>query len=352
MSWIEILHIWIMAFVTLALLSFLYKDNPIYKLVEHIFAGLSAGYYVGLIWDTVIVQQLYIPMFNNGKYWLIIPGILGFLMFTRFFPKFSWVSRVSLAFFMGTAAGIFLVSQLHGLVLPQMQDTMKPRESRQTVQDKDFSKYIGSLEIVDFERKSTLELTNADSTITDTTHTDTTILTFEPPDYTVRYGVPVVLSSTFDDSTEADLDDLVVSLTIRNQQDLSETVLIDAQPHGENGIIIVDNGDGSFTANYTFMPDTTFSTGTYDLGFEVKQVSIMYVLTILVLIGVISTLIYFYFSKEHTGVLGVTAKVGIWFIMISFGAHFGYTVMGRVSLLIGRVQFLIEDWLGTFSELF
>ena len=71
-------------------------------------------------------------------------------------------------------------------------------------------------------------------------------------------------------------------------------------------------------------------------------------LSIIMIVGVISTLIYFYYSKEHKGVLGVTARVGIWFIMISFGAHFGFTVMGRVSLLIGRVRFLIEDWIGSF----
>ena len=64
------------------------------------------------------------------------------------------------------------------------------------------------------------------------------------------------------------------------------------------------------------------------------------------------SLIYFYFSKEHTGVLGVTARVGIWFIMVSFGAHFGYTVMARISLLIGRVYFLADQWLPSFSQLF
>lgn len=75
-------------------------------------------------------------------------------------------------------------------------------------------------------------------------------------------------------------------------------------------------------------------------------------MAVIVVVGVVSTLIYFYFSKEHTGALGVTAKIGIWFIMISFGAHFGYTVMGRVSLLIGRVYFLFYDWFGTLSEIF
>jgi hypothetical protein len=77
-----------------------------------------------------------------------------------------------------------------------------------------------------------------------------------------------------------------------------------------------------------------------------------YLLTAIVVLGVVSTLIYFYFSKEHVGVLGVTARVGIWFIMIAFGAHFGYTVMGRISLLIGRVYFLYHDWFSTFSHIF
>jgi len=37
--------------------------------------------------------------------------------------------------------------------------------------------------------------------------------------------------------------------------------------------------------------------------------------------------------------------VGIWFLMISFGASFGYTIMARLSLLIGRIRFLLDDWL-------
>jgi hypothetical protein len=67
---------------------------------------------------------------------------------------------------------------------------------------------------------------------------------------------------------------------------------------------------------------------------------------ILVFVGVISVLLYFYFSKEHTGVYGHFAKLGVWFLMISFGASFGYTVMARISLLIGRFQYLFGDWLG------
>ena len=66
---------------------------------------------------------------------------------------------------------------------------------------------------------------------------------------------------------------------------------------------------------------------------------------ILMLIGVISTLTYFFFSVEHRGVVGGVSKVGILFLMIGFGSAFGNTVMGRVSLLIQRVEFLLQDWL-------
>ncbi len=197
MSW-ESFGITVAAFFTLCLYSFLYKDNPFYKLAEHIFAGISAGYYVGLVWHSVIKQQLWLPLFNEGQYLLIIPGIFGVMMFVRFIPRLSWISRLSLAFVVGNTAGITIIQQLHGMVLPQVRSTF--------------------LSVVTF-----------------------------------------------------------------------------------SGVVMV--------------------------------------------VGVISTLIYFYFSKEHKGALGLVAQIGIWFIMISFGASFGYTVMARVSLLIGRAQFLLTNWL-------
>ncbi|MDP8211601.1 MAG: hypothetical protein RAO94_10000 [Candidatus Stygibacter australis] len=66
----------------------------------------------------------------------------------------------------------------------------------------------------------------------------------------------------------------------------------------------------------------------------------------LIFIGTVSILLYFYFSKPHKGLYGKFTNVGIWFMMVGFGASFGYTVMARISLLIGRVQFLLGDFLG------
>ena len=63
---------------------------------------------------------------------------------------------------------------------------------------------------------------------------------------------------------------------------------------------------------------------------------------IIILVGTICGLLYFYFSKEHKGLLGKASKIGIYFLMISFGASFGFAVMGRISLLIGRFTDLIK----------
>jgi len=65
---------------------------------------------------------------------------------------------------------------------------------------------------------------------------------------------------------------------------------------------------------------------------------------LVVVVGVITVLVYFFFSSPHKGPLKPTARIGIYFLMVSFGASFGYTVMGRVSLLIGRLTFVVNDW--------
>ncbi|NGZ61217.1 MAG: hypothetical protein CV081_12055, partial [Nitrospira sp. LK265] len=63
---------------------------------------------------------------------------------------------------------------------------------------------------------------------------------------------------------------------------------------------------------------------------------------IIILIGVSSVLFYFFFSIEHQGPGKFVARTGVFFLMIAFGAAFGYTVMARMSLLIGRLTDMIE----------
>jgi hypothetical protein len=67
---------------------------------------------------------------------------------------------------------------------------------------------------------------------------------------------------------------------------------------------------------------------------------------ILLLLMTIVSLSYFFFSKEATGALSAAPRAGRCVLMIAFGAAFGTTVMGRMALLIGRIQFVLGEWLG------
>jgi len=210
--------LWIAALLTLCIFSFLYKDNPLYKFAEHLFVGVSAGYYIVLNFWTVIVTNLWDPLvkaFQNpgafsaqqGDYraLLLIPGVLGVLLFTRLFGKIGWMSRWALAVIIGVYAGLKTTGFAQSDLVAQVQ--------------------------------------------------------------------------------------------------------------------------ASLQSLWTGNPGQSLS-------------------VILFTIGLICSLLFFFFSREHKGALGVASRIGVYFLMISFGAGYGYTVMSRVSLLIGRFQFLLEDWLG------
>ncbi|MCU0663665.1 MAG: hypothetical protein MUC50_15220 [Myxococcota bacterium] len=84
--------------------------------------------------------------------------------------------------------------------------------------------------------------------------------------------------------------------------------------------------------------------GTANLSFDgdLRQV----VGNLVLALGTMAALFYFFFSLPHEGAFGVVAKGGTMVLMVSFGATFSYTIMSRVYLLIGRLVFLLRDWLG------
>lgn len=71
---------------------------------------------------------------------------------------------------------------------------------------------------------------------------------------------------------------------------------------------------------------------------------------LLIIIGVVSTVLYFFFTARQKSVAGsglrVAAFIGKWTMILAFGAVFAATVTARLALLVGRAQFLLGDWLG------
>jgi len=68
---------------------------------------------------------------------------------------------------------------------------------------------------------------------------------------------------------------------------------------------------------------------------------------ILFVVCMVSVMTYFLFSfEQRSRLVRNTAHTGRWLMMIAFGAMFGSTVMARMSLFLGRLEFLFRDWIG------
>ncbi len=69
----------------------------------------------------------------------------------------------------------------------------------------------------------------------------------------------------------------------------------------------------------------------------------------LLAIMVVLTVTYFIFSigkvQREEGVFKYTSQLGRYIMMMCFGALFGNTIMTRMALFIGRLNFLLFEWL-------
>jgi hypothetical protein len=264
---------------TLAIFSFLYKDNPFYKFSEHLLIGISVGYGLGYIYHSAFIPYILTPLThakNIGSFlMIIIPTFIGLLYFSFVIPKYRWMIRFPIAFFLGIGNGIAIPIVMQTRVFMQLKDS-----------------YI-------LLRSSLSPLTFI-SIIVLTTAAGAFIVYilffFEGEHYQVyRIFLVVVVAVLFIWA--------IYKFQIKNQTEW---------------FFVLSN----------------------------------YIIVIGILFGILSALLYFFFSWRHTGIIGGISKLGRVFLMIGFGASFGLTVMGRVSLLIGRVDFLINIWLKQLLSFF
>ena len=117
--------IWIAAIGSIAVFSSVFKDNPIYRAAEHIFVGSGAGYALSQAYRNIVIQG-WNPMTKDGKMVLIIPLLLGILLYTRFIKGYAWMSRWSMAFLIGIGTGISIYGVYNSQLLAQIRATMLP----------------------------------------------------------------------------------------------------------------------------------------------------------------------------------------------------------------------------------
>lgn len=120
--------IWVAALLTLAAYSFLYKENRFYRAAEHIYVGAGAGYALVMGYTNVLTKA-WDPMIKKGQIQMLIPMILGVLLFARFIKSTRWIARIPLALVVGMGAAIALRGAVLEQFLKQISATMVPLNS-------------------------------------------------------------------------------------------------------------------------------------------------------------------------------------------------------------------------------
>lgn len=115
--------VWLAAFFTLAVYSFLYGDNPFFKFSEHLFVGLGAAHMAVMGWESMY-QRAWIPLSTKGEWWYLGAIVGGIMLLTRWFRPVQWISRIPLGFMMGVAAGLSARSAIDSQFWRQIQSTV------------------------------------------------------------------------------------------------------------------------------------------------------------------------------------------------------------------------------------
>lgn len=126
---------------TLAIFSFLIRENPIYRKFEHIFIGVATAVGIGTVIRYFILPEMIDPLFgldriifpdgtaaepyNKGNLLLLIPMLFGSLYYFILSKKLSWIAQLVIGFSLGVSGGLAFRGFLNEFI-PQFIDSFRP----------------------------------------------------------------------------------------------------------------------------------------------------------------------------------------------------------------------------------
>ena len=125
MNPLDLIGVWVGVFITLMVLSFLYKENPFFRLIEYVFIGLASGYGFAAALRLFVNQALN-PIFIEGDLTFVVPVLLGALFYAQFTKKYSALYRLPLSLSIGYGLGVTIWSVFGTFFVRQVTATMIP----------------------------------------------------------------------------------------------------------------------------------------------------------------------------------------------------------------------------------
>ncbi len=98
---------WVAALTTIGLWSWLIdRESPVFDMVQYLFIGLALCYTIALQYSDYLLPAL--KKVGTGEWALIVPMIIGLLIYAKFFRSVDYLSRWAIAYFVGYGAGYVL----------------------------------------------------------------------------------------------------------------------------------------------------------------------------------------------------------------------------------------------------
>ena len=108
--------------LSLAVYSFLYRENSAFRFAEHILLGSFTGH--TLVMAVKNINETGVARIVSGELVYIIPVILGILLFARYFKDYAWITRYSFAVLIGITAGVEARARFHGWIWKRVTETL------------------------------------------------------------------------------------------------------------------------------------------------------------------------------------------------------------------------------------
>ncbi len=137
----EFFEIFLGGICSLAIFSFLYKENAFFRFFEHFFIGIATSWGIIVVfkesfWPKAIVPLFgldlvvfpdgtYLEPYNKQRLLIILPMLFGSLYYFVLSRKYNWLAQLVIGFSFGASAGAAIRGMFVEL-LPQITASFKP----------------------------------------------------------------------------------------------------------------------------------------------------------------------------------------------------------------------------------
>jgi hypothetical protein len=115
------LELLISSAVILMVLTFMYKENPVYRLAEYMAISISSAVLFVSAWRNI--EKFGYNKIIAGEYVYLLGILLGLLLYSRYAPRYDYLSRYGISVLVGVSFGLSVTGTIRSQILDQLIST-------------------------------------------------------------------------------------------------------------------------------------------------------------------------------------------------------------------------------------